>query len=91
MLENQNKMEKEKLKLPEGSSAPTDKSDASELDPPGAGAGPSNSNQAPGESSQASRGKQQIGEPDLVVEDHPETGGSSTPPMKRARTDDSYH
>lgn len=92
MLENQNKMEKEKLKsLPEGSSGPTDKSEASELDPPRAAAGPSTSNQAPGESSHGPKGKQKIAEPDLGMDDQPEAGGSSTPPMKRARMDDSYH
>ncbi|KAJ8452423.1 hypothetical protein Cgig2_000012 [Carnegiea gigantea] len=92
MLENQNRMEKEKLKsLPEGSSAPTDKSEASELDPPRAGAGPSTSNQAPGESSHGSKGKQKIADTDLGMDDQPEAGGSSTPPMKRARTDDSFH
>lgn len=89
MLENQNKMEKDKLKsLPEGSSAAADQSGASDPDPPQAGGGPNISSQAPGETSHGSKGKQKVLEPG----NHPETGGSSTPPpMKRARTDDSYH
>lgn len=89
MLENQNKVEKEKLN-PDGSSAHNDKSEGSQPEPSREGAVISISSQGPGESSHGSKGKQKAPEADTTGDHHLEDGGSNPPPMKRARTDDSF-
>lgn len=88
MLENQNKMEQEKCKaLPNNGSSddPPDNSKASGLDQ----LDTSTSSQAPSETSRGSKGKQTVSEGDGDL--HPQAGGSSPPPTKRAKLEDPFH